>query len=113
MASTTSTQLLDLAQTISNAALTVAKHELQEQDALSAHAAANGLNGTVKQPPPASTPPQAVLEAKANLVQATSDLSILALGPGNYLKSLSYSVRLSILITPNYPVGRRVACGKN
>ena len=97
MTSESSTVLLDLAQTITNAALLIAKSQLQEQDGLSSHgnhALPNGINGVVKKKAPTTPaqPTKEVLDAKANLVQAASDLSTLVLGPSTYLKSLSYGV---------------------
>lgn len=94
MVSLSATPLLDLAQTISNASLIVTKSQLEEQKAsLHDHAVTNGINGTTKKarPLPGSAAKE-VLDAKANLVQAATDLSILVLGPANYLKTLSYSV---------------------
>ena len=97
MASDSPTVLLDLAQSITNAALLITKSQLQENVALSSHddnALPNGINGAVKKKAP-SAPAQStkdVLDAKANLVQAASDLSTLVLGPSTYLKSLSYGV---------------------
>ena len=96
MASLSSTPLLDLAQTISNAALVISKSQLlahEDQPSFDLQATTNGINGTVKKPLTAPAPPtKELLHAKAELVQAASDLSILALGPSTYLKSLSYGV---------------------
>ncbi|KAG8532388.1 uncharacterized protein KY384_002873 [Bacidia gigantensis] len=94
MASLSSTPVLDLAQIISNAALVITKSQLQdqmEQPSSNLHAATNGINGTVKKPRlPAAPPTKELLDAKAELIQAASDLSTLTLGPAMYLKSLSY-----------------------
>ncbi|KAI9801588.1 MAG: hypothetical protein M1825_003267 [Sarcosagium campestre] len=94
MTSVSSTPLLDLAQIISNATLVITKAQLQEQAELPSfehHAATNGRNGTAKKTAPLPGPStKEVLDAKANLVQAASDLSTLTLGPATYLKSLSY-----------------------
>ena len=97
MASTSPTHLLELAQSITNAALLITKAQLQEQDALrsfSDHISTNGINGVVKKQSDLASiqPSKEVLDAKANLVQAASDLSTSVLGPSTYLKSLSYGV---------------------
>ena len=101
MASTNPTSLLDLVQAISNAALLITKCQLQEQQHAATPYQHIGLNGTatkalegvVRQDCLPST--EQMLEAKANLVQAASDLTIMTIGPANYLKSLSYGVSQS------------------
>ena len=101
--------LLDLAAIISKASLTITKSQLHSverstsskpQDALNGLSDAkevNGVNGCAKQRPSKQSSSSApstddVLQAKASLVQAASDLSLLIMGPANYLKSLSYGV---------------------
>ena len=96
MAFSSSTQLLDLSQSIANATLLIAKFQLLEQSSLSTfhdHAVTNGVDGAMKEAQPVAGPQtKEVLDAKADLVQAASDLCLLVLGPANYLKTLSYSV---------------------
>lgn len=109
MAASSGTALLELAQTISNAALTITKAQLQEQpspstlhppanEGINGHAkegqeAPNGANGVKKSalsPPPLA---KEVQDAKGALIQAAIDLRALALGPLNYLTNLAFSVR--------------------
>jgi hypothetical protein len=93
------TLLLDLAETISRAALAITRSQLaaSSPSAPSTQNGANGVNGKgdivsngVK-PAHASGPPsQEVLEATTQLIQASTELQTLVMGPDVYLKSLSY-----------------------
>jgi len=97
------TPYLDIAETISTAALTITKSLLrQNQGSLSAQDAkpqiatngVNGVNNNVTGPyvPGPSAVPRELITAKQALIQAASDLLILSMGPDNYLKSFSYGV---------------------
>ena len=105
MASLSSTPLLDLAQTISNAALSITRSQLLEHEEIpsfNVQATTNGINGTTKKISVAkASPTKELLDAKAELVQAASDLSTLILGPAVYLKSLAYSVS-SLMLQCNF-----------
>ncbi|KAJ2983599.1 hypothetical protein NQ176_g578 [Zarea fungicola] len=76
------TILLDLAETVSRAALTITRNQLTSVSKDGVNGASNGKA--------ASTPLQETLEANTQLIQAANDLLILVMGPDNYLKSLSY-----------------------
>lgn len=104
-----STILLDLAATISNAALTITHHNLEASVSAPSFVAENYANGNVSENRSArkdesaeKAPSREHLEvAAASLIQASTDLQILVSGPENYLKSLSYGVCLlsSIILT--------------
>lgn len=73
-----SAPLLDLAQTILASASALTVYNLEQQ---------NSSKASNKGPPP-----QAIIDASANLIQAASDITRVAAGPSNYLKSFSYAV---------------------
>jgi hypothetical protein len=92
---TDSTILLDLAATISNAALAITRHKLQKsqpapsflpESSKTSDISTNGVTLTGKSESSESQ------DAAISLIQAATDLQILVSGPENYLKSLSYSV---------------------
>ncbi|KAH8690473.1 S-adenosyl-L-methionine-dependent methyltransferase [Talaromyces proteolyticus] len=91
---TDSTILLDLAATISNAALTITRHNLQQskpapsflpESSRTSGITTNGVSLAGKKDNSESQ------NAAISLIQAATDLQILVSGPENYLKSLSYS----------------------
>jgi hypothetical protein len=93
------TVLLDLASTISNAALTITRHSLDTSTPSPSfiplrpvNGIANG-NGAIQKQPTSEAAQKETLDAAASLIQAATDLQILVSGPENYLKSLSYGVR--------------------
>ncbi|KAL8790012.1 MAG: hypothetical protein Q9195_006561 [Heterodermia aff. obscurata] len=96
MTSASSTQLLDLSQVIASASLLLTKAQLQEQNSsptIHDRALLDGPNESADNALPAPGPSaKEVLDAKADLVQAASDLSLLVLGPATYLTALAYSV---------------------
>jgi hypothetical protein len=75
------TILLDLAETVSRAALAITRSQL-------APPAKDAVNGSSNGKPHSTT--KEVVEATTQLIQASTDLQILAMGPDNYLKSLSH-----------------------
>lgn len=82
--------LLELANTIYANASIITHHRLGQVEAPTI---LNGANGhTPKDTTPTGPPPQNIIDATFNLLQAASDITILTAGPTNYLKSLSYSV---------------------
>ncbi|KAL2859608.1 S-adenosyl-L-methionine-dependent methyltransferase [Aspergillus pseudodeflectus] len=90
------TVLLDLASTISNAALAITRHSLDTSTPPPSfiplrpvNGVANG-NGAVQKQPTSEAAQKETLDAAASLIQAATDLQILVSGPENYLKSLSY-----------------------
>ncbi|KAL2846351.1 S-adenosyl-L-methionine-dependent methyltransferase [Aspergillus pseudoustus] len=92
----TSTVLLELASTISNAALTLTRYNLETSSPSPSfipqhpvNGAANG-NGVVHKQATSEAAQKETLDAAASLIQAATDLQILVSGPENYLKSLSY-----------------------
>jgi fumarate hydratase class II len=97
-----STILLDLAATISNAALTITRHNLEASIPAPTFVAKPYANGndsekylTRKDENGEKTTSHESLEvAAASLIQASTDLQILVSGPENYLKGLSYGVCL-------------------
>jgi len=113
MASVSPTPLLDLAGTISRAALIITKSHLQEKHApalVESPKPPSGTNGTketndvdgtkeISNVNGASNGPQGpfppakeLMTAKQALNQAASELLIQVMGPDNYLKSFSYGV---------------------
>jgi hypothetical protein len=95
------TVLLDLAATISNAALTITRHNLAASAPAPSFLAESSNNGPVNgngaakaKDSKSELAQKEALDAAASLIQASTDLQILVSGPENYLKSLSYGVRL-------------------
>ncbi|KAL2802402.1 S-adenosyl-L-methionine-dependent methyltransferase [Aspergillus granulosus] len=90
------TVLLDLASTISNAALTITRHSLETSapsPSFIPQHPVNGVsngNGVVQKQVTSEAAQKETLDAAASLIQAATDLQILVSGPENYLKSLSY-----------------------
>lgn len=97
-----STILLDLAATISDAALTITRHNLETGVSAPSFIPTGHANGNIVEAESPqkikggeTAPSKGQLEAAAaSLIQASTDLQILVSGPENYLKSLSYGVRL-------------------
>ncbi|KAL4865955.1 hypothetical protein BDV12DRAFT_187770 [Aspergillus spectabilis] len=94
-----STVLLDLAATVSNAALTITRHNLEvaaptpafvNRSPNSRHTATNGTHAATEKDSKSQVSQKEALDASASLFQAATDLQILVSGPENYLKSLSY-----------------------
>lgn len=82
--------LLDLANTIYANASILTHHNLRNVESDAAVNGETSQNSKQRGPPPKS-----VVEATFNLLQAASDIAILAAGPANYLKTFAYSVSYS------------------
>lgn len=83
------TGLLDLAESISRNAMTITKYHLATSTPVPSFDIPQAESSSKTQPP---KEPQAVHDARAELIVAASDLSTLVSGPGTFLRSLSYSV---------------------
>ena len=96
MESDSMTPLLDLAETISKAALAITKQQLQDDSPppsfknFNPSHVRNG-NGPIKHPTQ-GLPHKELIMARQSLSQAAADILILTMGPANYLKSFAFGV---------------------
>lgn len=100
------TILLDLAETVSRAALAITRSQL-------ASSSTNGVNGTTNGKHDPAAPSHDVLEATTQLIQASTDLQIRVMGPDNYLKSLSYGYHdiTALAVVVEYELAKHVPLG--
>ncbi|GAQ10180.1 sterigmatocystin 8-O-methyltransferase [Aspergillus lentulus] len=111
------TVLLDLAATISNAALTITRHNLAVSAPAPSFVAESSSNGPVNGNGVAKAndgkselDQKEALDAAASLIQASTDLQILVSGPENYLKSLSYGYHdiTALAVVIEFDLARKV-----
>lgn len=87
------TSLLDLAESISRNAMQITKYHLNTHGAVPSFEIPfqQGISGYIKAHP---KEPPAIHTARSELIVAASQITALTQGPGSYLRSLSYSVRM-------------------